>query len=285
MALNRLDSGRIVLSNAEYFHVTPYVNEDTIGDVTYDIVNIVADTLSLTPDDNTVNAKEWEFGDTPLFENITLGKIQFAATCIDFQNEVLKHMFGWEELGGALVAPNSYRDLYAVVEIGFKNEDVKVVVPKLKLNSKAIISTLKTGTGEGNLAGTAYNAFVNVGGVSKNTPMALLDGSIEEYSILGKSFEAGNGIGSTTKDIKIALAAFNAGSTTGTNTKYSTSLTASGAASNATYTWSDGSTGATLSLSNLDYDTTYTYTVVARESDVVVGSKNIIFTTPTKVTA
>lgn len=193
MAVTKLDSGRIVLSNAAYLHVTPYTDEDTIGATTYDIVNIVGDSLSLTPDDNTVNAKEWEFGDTPLFENITLGKIQFAATCIDFQNDVLKEMFGWQTCGDALVAPASYKDLYAVVEIGFKNEDVAVVVPKLKLNSKAVISTLKTGTGEGNLAGTAYNASLTVGSATAETPMAFIkDGAT--YTVLSKSFKVGEGL-------------------------------------------------------------------------------------------
>lgn len=195
MAVTTLDSGRVVLSNAAYFHVTPYVKEDEIGTTTYDIVNIVADTLSLTPDDNSSNAKEWEFGDTPLFENITLGKIQFAATCIDFQNEVLKTMFGWKEVGGALVAPNAYKDLYVVVEIGFKNEDTVVVVPKLKLNSKAVISTLKTGTGEGNLAGTAYNAVLGVGEESAETPMAFVAGEVSSYTVLGKTFTVGEGVG------------------------------------------------------------------------------------------
>lgn len=186
MAVQTLNDGRVVLSNAAYFHVTPYTSEDAIGDKTYDIVNIVADTLAFTPDDNTVNAKEWEFGDTPLFENITLGKIQFAATCIDFQNDVLKTMFGWKELGtSGLVAPNAYKDLYAVVEVGFKNEDTVVVVPKLKLNSKAIISTLKTGTGEGNLAGTAYNATLGIGSDSAETPMAFIKKSndVKEYTV------------------------------------------------------------------------------------------------------
>lgn len=195
MAVTKLESGRIVLSNAAYLHVTPYTDEDTIGTTTYNIVNIVADTLSFTPDDNTVNAKEWEFGDTPLFENITLGKIQFAATCIDFQNDVLRTLFGWKEVGGALVAPSSYKDLYAVVEVGFKNEDVVVVVPKLKLNSKAIISTLKTGTGEGNLAGTAYNADLGIGSETAETPMAFIGGDITSYTVLGKTFTVGDGIG------------------------------------------------------------------------------------------
>lgn len=177
MAVTTLDSGRIVLSNAEYLHVTPYVSEDEIGETTYDIVNIVADTLSFTPDDNTINAKEWEFGDTPLFENITLGKIQFAATCIDFQNNVLQNMFGWTTNDkGVVYAPNGYKDLYAVLEVGFKNEDVVVVVPKLKLNAKAVISTMKTGTGEGMLAGTCYNAKLTTDNDSTGaeTPMAII---------------------------------------------------------------------------------------------------------------
>lgn len=200
MAITKLDSGRIVLSNADYFLVTPYVKENEIGSTTYDIVNIVADTLSFTPDDNSVNAKEWEFGDTPLFENITLGKIQFAATCVDFSNDVMEAIFGWTKgASGAMYAPNGYKDLYAVVEVGFKNEGVAVVVPKLKLNSKATISTLKTGTGEAQLAGTAYNAEIKVGEDSPvSAPMAfVLRGESEAtYSIMvGEdevSFKTGN---------------------------------------------------------------------------------------------
>ena len=163
--LKKLNDGRIVLSNAAYLHVTPWKNEDEIDLATsYDIVNIVGDTLSFTPDDNTVNEKEWEFGDTPLFENITLGKIQFGATCIDFQNAILKTLFGWKtDEAGNSFAPSSYKDLFITLEVGFKNEDVVVVVPKLKLNAKAVISTMKTGTSEGNLAGTCYNANVAVG--------------------------------------------------------------------------------------------------------------------------
>lgn len=205
MAIKVLDSGRIVLSNAAYLHVTPYVSENEIGTQSYDIVNIVGDTLSFTPDDNTVNAKEWEFGDTPLFENITLGKIQFAATCIDFQNEVMKALMGWKLSAdnSVMYAPNSYKDIYAVLEVGFHNEDVVVVVPKLKLNSKAVISTMKTGTAEGNLAGTAYNAELSTDKdtTGAETPMAILktgEGGNASYTVaVGESkvaFTIGEGL-------------------------------------------------------------------------------------------
>lgn len=203
MAISSLSGERIVLSNADYLIVTPYTSESTIGNVSYDIVDIVGDTLSFTPDDNNVNAKESEFADTPLFENITLGKIQFAATCIDFRNEIMKEIFGWKEGKEAMYAPNGYKDLYAVVEVGFKNEGIALVVPKLKLNSKAVISSLKTGTGECQLAGTAYIADLKVGTdtTATKTPMAFVNRGADtngvyaetEYVVGTTEFKTGNG--------------------------------------------------------------------------------------------
>lgn len=170
MAITKTDTGKVVLANAAYIHVTPYVDEDTLGDTTYDIVDIVGDTLSFTPDDNTINAKDSEFKDDPLFENIMLGKYQFAATCIDFQNIVMTAIYGWEADGDDVYAPTGYKDKFALIEVGFKNEDVIVVAPKVKLNSKATLANLKTGTSEGAIAGTAYSANIN----DKVAPLAFL---------------------------------------------------------------------------------------------------------------
>lgn len=202
MAITKTDTGRVVLSNAEYVHVTPYVNEDTLGTTTYDIVDIVGDSLSFTPDDNTINAKESEFKDDPLFENVTLGKYQFAATCIDFQNIVMQHIYGWEADGDNVYAPTGYKDKYALIEVGFRNEDIVVVAPKVKLNSKATIGSLKTGTGEGAMAGTAYTGVIN----SKKSPIAFLKAEKNEEGVatatytlkIGdteSTFTAGAGVG------------------------------------------------------------------------------------------
>lgn len=175
MAITALSDGRIVLSNAEYFHVTPYTSESEIGDKTYDIVDIVGDSLSFTPDDNSINSKESEFTDAPLFENVTLGKIQFAATCIDFRNEIMEKIFGWSagSSSKAMYAPNGYKEIYAAVEVGFKNSDTVVIAPKLKLNSKAVISSLKTGSAEAQLAGTAYDANLVVGTDTEVAPTSM----------------------------------------------------------------------------------------------------------------
>lgn len=198
--MKRTDTGRIVCSNAAYVHITPWENEDGFGasPVTYDVVDIVGDSLSFTPDDNTVNAKESEFKDDPLFENITLGKYQLAGTCIDFQNDVMKAIYGWEvDENGNAYAPNGYKDRFATIEIGFRNEDVVLVAPKVKLNTKATFSTFKTGSSEGSLAGTAYSDALKVGEVTKNTPLALLkstDSSAATYTVKTKNFKAEAGI-------------------------------------------------------------------------------------------
>ena len=198
--MKRTDSGRIICSNAAYVHITPWENEDGFGasPVTYDVVDIVGDSLSFTPDDNTVNSKESEFKDDPLFENITLGKYQLAGTCIDFQNDVMKAIYGWEvdEQGNAY-APNGYKDRFATIEIGFRNEDVVLVAPKVKLNTKATFSTFKTGSSEGSLAGTAYSDALKVGEVTKDTPLALLKStgsSAAAYTVKTKNFKAEAGI-------------------------------------------------------------------------------------------
>lgn len=198
--MKRTDSGRIICSNAAYVHITPWENEDGFGasPVTYDVVDIVGDSLSFTPDDNTVNAKESEFKDDPLFENIALGKYQLAGTCIDFQNDVMKAIYGWEvdEQGNAY-APNGYKDRFATIEIGFRNENVVLVAPKVKLNTKATFSTFKTGSSEGSLAGTAYSDVLKVGEVTRNTPLALLkstESSAAAYTVKTKNFKAEAGI-------------------------------------------------------------------------------------------
>ena len=177
-------TGRIVLSNAEYIHITPYVDSDNLGKQTYDIVDIVGDSLSFTPDDNTVNAKESEFSDQPVFENVILGKYQFAATCIDFQNDVMTQIYGWEaDNNGNVYSPMGYKEKYALIEIGFRNTNVAVVAPKVKLNSKATIASLKTGTAEGAIAGTAYIGEIN----GKKTPLGFIKVERDETSGVPKT--------------------------------------------------------------------------------------------------
>lgn len=170
-----LDSTRRVFANLKYLYFTPWTDESTLGTTTYDIVNIVGDTTSVEQEDNEVNEIPHEFSSEPLYENVTLGNKTFTCECIDFQNDVLKAMMGWrtDEAGNAF-APIQYKDLYCKIEMGFNSTKDIVVLPKVKLNSRAVLSSMKTDASRGTITGTCYSAFVTAGETTKETDMAAI---------------------------------------------------------------------------------------------------------------
>lgn len=175
MATTVLDSGRRVFANLKALHFTPWTDESTLGETTYDLVNIVGDTTSLEQAENEVNALDHEFSNEPLYEVINLGEKTFTTECIDFQNDVLKNLFGWEvsESGDAF-APTVYEDLYCKIEMQFNSTDSVIVLPKVKLNSRAVIATMKTDASRGNITGTCYSAYVKAGTKEVETDMAVI---------------------------------------------------------------------------------------------------------------
>lgn len=175
MATTVLDSGRRVFANLKALLFTPWTDESTLGETTYDLVNIVGDTTSLEQAENEINALEHEFSSEPLYEVVTLGEKAFTTECIDFQNPVLQNLFGWEvsESGDAF-APTVYKDLYCKVEMQFNSTDSIIVLPKVKLNSRAVIATMKTDASRGNITGTCYSAYVKAGTKEVETDMAVV---------------------------------------------------------------------------------------------------------------
>lgn len=165
-------SDRRVFSNLAYVRVTPWSSETSGPDKnTYDITEVVADTTSIEQADNDVNTIEHEFSSNPLYENIQLGDKTFTCESIDLQDAVLKDLFGWQSIGSDGVgAPNAYKHLYATVELGFVNSDDEIVLPKVLLNSKAVIASMKTDASRATISGTCYNAFVD----NVETDMAIL---------------------------------------------------------------------------------------------------------------
>lgn len=180
-----IDAGRRVFANLKALIFTPWTDESTIGETSYDLVNIVADTTSLEQAENEVNALDHEFSNEPLYENINLGDKTFTTECIDFQNDVLKNLFGWEVTdGGDAFAPTTYKDLYCKVEMQFNSTDSVVVLPKVKLNSRAVIATMKTDASRGNITGTCYSAFVTAGTITKETDLAIISATnAESYTV------------------------------------------------------------------------------------------------------
>lgn len=166
---------RRVFSNLAYLRVTPWSSEISGPDGdTYDITEVVADTTSVEQADNDNNTLEHEFSGAPLYENITLGKKTFSCESIDLQDAVLKGLFGWKEIGSnkGMAAPVGYKQLYATIELGFINSMDEIVLPKVLMNSKAVIASMKTDASRANITGTCYNGFVD--GVE--TDMAILTG-------------------------------------------------------------------------------------------------------------
>ena len=175
MAKTVLDSERRVFTNLKAILFTPWTSESAIGETTYDLVNIVGDTTSVEQADNNVNEIEHEFSSEPLYENITLGKKSFTCDCIDFQNDVLKNLFGWETTeGGDAFAPITYKDLFCKIEMQFNSTNDIVVLPKVKMNSKVVLSTMKSNVSKGTISGTCYSAYVKAGTKEEETDEAIV---------------------------------------------------------------------------------------------------------------
>lgn len=191
MAVKVLDvSSMRVLMSIERILFTPYISEDVVGFDQYDIRPIVGDSTSVEQQDNELNAKEHEFTANPLLENVNLGRFDFNAVCIDFQNPILAEIFGWDidEVTNMAFAPDKYIERWVAIQIDFKNHNTpSIVIPKLKLNARTIIGTLKTGSAEGNIGGTAYEQSFSIfkNGVETigTAPMFLFPSDCDDYNI------------------------------------------------------------------------------------------------------
>lgn len=189
MATTVIDTGKRVFANLKSILFTPWTSDSEVGTTTYDLVSIVGDTTSVEQADNTVNSIEHEFSSTPLYENVTLGAKTFSCECIDFQNDVLKNLMGWMvEEGGDAFAPIAYKDLYCKIELKFNSTEDVVCLPKVKLNSKAILSTMKTDASRGTISGTCYSAYVKAGQKEHETDEAIISKTnAASYSVSGSA--------------------------------------------------------------------------------------------------
>lgn len=178
MSTTILDSGRRVFANLKYLYFTPWTTDESgaesVGTTTYDLVNIVGDSTSVEQDENEVNELAHEFSNEPLYENVNLGKKNFTTECIDLRNDVLKQLFGWDVDGDNAFAPTVYKDLYCKIELGFNSTDDVIVLPKVKLNSRAVIASMKTDASRANITGTCYSAYVKAGTKTAETDMAII---------------------------------------------------------------------------------------------------------------
>ena len=154
--------------------VTPYVTDTdgnlNLGTSTYDIHDIVGDTISLTQDDPDKTEIPWEFGDDPLDTNVKAGAKNFTCQCLDFQDAVLQSMFGCTKVGTATVWPTGYQDLYVYIRVVFQNFDL--VMPFVKMDAKTTLENMRTDIARGDLSGTLMSKEIGIGALPSNDGQA-----------------------------------------------------------------------------------------------------------------
>lgn len=159
--------------------VTPYVldadNHLNLGTNTYDIHDIVGDTISLTQDDPDKTEIPWEFGDDPLDTNVKAGAKNFTCQCLDFQDNILQTMFGCTKQNGATIFPTGYQDLYVYIRIVFENFDL--VLPYVKMDAKTTLENMRTDIARGELSGTLFAKEVKVAAPPAQDGQAIPSGT------------------------------------------------------------------------------------------------------------
>lgn len=161
MALIRtVDTKYRRFQDAKAMFVTRYDEDGNLERETYDIHDIVGDTVSLTQDDAERTEIPWEFGDDPLDENTSLGTKTFTCQCLDFQNVIMRTLFGCQIVNGAVVFPAEYKDLFVMIRIVF--DDVDFVLPYVKMDAKPVLENLRSDIARGELTGTLYSKLVYI---------------------------------------------------------------------------------------------------------------------------
>ena len=174
---NSLTSGQVFLTNLKYMEIIPCTDDNgyVYGESSYRFDSLVADETSIEQDDNETNERDSEIRDEPIISNTVLGSYQIAAVSVDVQDEVLKAVNSWV-IGSTdtdiSYAPTSYKNLWCAVIFAFNSTDKCLVAPRVKLNSKVVVSSLKTSSGEVDIAGTAYSGYLIIDSGQIETPLA-----------------------------------------------------------------------------------------------------------------
>lgn len=170
MALVTTRNGRKWLRKAKSLMFVPYVYDDTIkdyvlGSQVYDVSAIIGDTISLEQDDGDTEEKYNEYHSNPIVSNNIIGDWKFTAECLDLQNAVLRLLLNaaigysadeQDEVSGAVAMPSEYSTIYVLARIEFHDRQSPVVViPKMLLNSRVLLSELRGNGSKSIISGVA----------------------------------------------------------------------------------------------------------------------------------
>lgn len=177
MAITPVKNNSKKIYNPFALFITPYKN-NAIGDETYKLEEVVRDTTSISQDDPEENSIENEFSAEPLINNVDAGKYNFATNVGDMQGELLSKLAGftYDTSNKFAYAPKSYTEVFAKVELVFKDgatNYVAAVLPKVQLNSKALLESINTSIGQIAITGIAYSGVVGIAGANVEAPFYI----------------------------------------------------------------------------------------------------------------
>lgn len=185
MGLTKINAGQVRFQDPTSVVFIPWA-EGAPGTDGYDIHDIVGDTFSLTQDDADRNEIPWEFGDDPLDENISLGNRNLTMQCLDYQDDIMATLFGWNtETDGFSVAPSQYSELFCTIVLRFGGIGKNIVMPKVKMDSKTAFENLRTDIARGELGGVLYATPVKLGAATSLTETGIF------FAEDGKAFTVG----------------------------------------------------------------------------------------------
>lgn len=176
MTNNALDKNKIMLYGLTELMLIPY-DGDALGTKSFTFDTLLADSVSLQQDENTTNQRDCETKSEPAIKNVTLGSWQFAATSLDLQGEILANFGGWvagETDTDVYLAPSAYKTLYAMAIMKFGSSDMCVVCPKIQIDARATLASLKTSSGECAISGTAIEGEITVDSGKKKATVAFV---------------------------------------------------------------------------------------------------------------
>lgn len=173
---NALDRNKILLYGLTELKLIPYEGDD-LGSKSFTFDTLLADSVSLQQDENTSNQRDCETKSEPAIKNVILGSWQFAATSLDLQNDILVNFGGWvagETDTDVILAPSAYKTLYAMAIMKFGSSTTCVVCPKIQIDARAVLQSLKTSSGECAISGTAVEGELTVDSGKKKATVAFV---------------------------------------------------------------------------------------------------------------
>lgn len=243
MAITKIDTNQLRLSKPTGIVFFPYVRNGVLRGDGFDIHDIVGDTYSGTQDDPDETSIPHEFSDSPLDLSVTLGTETITMQCLDFQDDILKELYGWDtSVTGFAVAPAQYKDLNCLVILQFGTQGVNVVMPNVKMNSKSLLENLRSDIARGELGGTLLSASVTLD--DESTPIDTLKMFVKN----GHSITIGNAVITIAADGTLSISG-------GENTPVLTTINIAynGGAQSYTVT---GATGTVTAIENAGWLTT-----------------------------